>query len=758
MPIREQLILEGVNNTQKTFNQVQRSLGSMEKSTAALDKGFGSVRRTILGVASALGGISIGRNIIQVTARFEDLRTTLSSVTGSAMEGAKAFDFVSKFSTKTQFGVEELATTFVKLKSNGIEPSTKLLTTFTDAAAVTTDQIGSLTAITDFYTRSLQSQTVELMDLDRLADRGLPVYDILKQKLGVSRSELSKFSKEAGNTQLIIDALGEGINERFGGATAARIENLSTRLSNFTIALKNSADVMGQQFSAALGTGIEQFTNFLASNDKMMREMGDSLVKLSVNVLLGTGRILDALAPIFNFIKQGINGLVRFVNQLPPEFQILGMIGFFLVGRGVKIILLAVAALFDEIKGAMDSAMKFVENILNKIVRGYNRVMTKLGLNPLDEVVFGDGAFSSMVDEMNKKFVNFLDTVTQDLTPIAFEFTGMDPEDADKYYNTFKKLTDKMLAEQNKVNKAAQFGGSAMAAGQAGALKSTKVSPTDPNVKKQADELKKKFEQLEESLQSEELKEINSYNNRLKILDDYYNQKGISDERYAALREKLEVKHQAKLKEIQEKNRRAQLEAEFKGRGVTQADLEKRLEMETATRAEQARFVLDNTVKTFDALGQQNKKAFQAYKAFAIAQAIIDTYASAQSAFRALVGIPVVGPVLAFSAAAAAIAGGFARVNAIRAQTYGGRREGGAVTGGSPFLVGEDNQPEVFTPHTNGRIIPLDKLSTGKKVDVHFNINTLDASDFQDLLVRERGLIVNIINDAVLEQGREAIV
>ena len=117
----------------------------------------------------------------------------------------------------------------------------------------------------------------------------------------------------------------------------------------------------------------------------------------------------------------------------------------------------------------------------------------------------------------------------------------------------------------------------------------------------------------------------------------------------------------------------------------------------------------------------------------------------------------MVGPVLAFSAAAAAIAGGFARVNAIRAQTYGGRREGGAVTGGSPFLVGEEG-PEVFTPKTNGEIIPFDKMSTGKKVNVNFNITTLDASDFQDLLVRERGLIVNIINDAVLEQGREAIV
>ena len=753
MPIREQLILEGVNNTQKAFNQAQRSLGRMTKSTAALDRGFGNVQRAVLGVAAALGGISIGRNIIQVTARFEDLRTTLSSVTGSAMEGAKAFDFVSKFSTKTQFGVEELATTFVKLKSNGIEPSTKLLTTFTDAAAVTTDQIGSLTAITDFYTRSLQSQTVELMDLDRLADRGLPVYDILKQKLGVSRSELSKFSKEAGNTQKIIDALGEGINERFGGATAARIENLSTRISNFGIALKNSADVMGQQFSGALGTGIEQFTKFLEANDKMMKNIGKSLVDVSINVILGTARILDALAPIFKFVKTGINGLVRFVNQLPPEFQILGMIGFFLVGRGVKLIILAVAALFDEIKGAMDRVLKFFERQINKMIRVYNKIAGVFKREPLAEVVFGDDAFTSFVDQANDKFVNFLDNVTGKITPIAFEATGLDPDDADAFYQRALELTKKIRAGQDKMNDAAvtRGGGADLA------TMTKKVTPVDPNIKKQADELKKKFEQLEESLQSEELKEINSYNNRLKILDDYYAAKNISDERYAALREQLEVKHQTRLADIQKKTRRQQLEAEFKGRGVTQADLEKRLELETATRAEQAKFVLGNTVKTFEELGKQNKKAFQAYKAFAIAQAIIDTYASAGSAFRALVGIPIVGPVLAVSAAAAAVAAGFARVSAIRAQTYGGRREGGAVTGGSPLLVGED-QPEVFTPHTNGKIIPLDKMGTGKKVNVNFQITTLDASDFQDLLVRERGMIVNIINDAVLEQGREAIV
>lgn len=62
------------------------------------------------------------------------------------------------------------------------------------------------------------------------------------------------------------------------------------------------------------------------------------------------------------------------------------------------------------------------------------------------------------------------------------------------------------------------------------------------------------------------------------------------------------------------------------------------------------------------------KKGFAAYKAFASAQALIDTYKSANAAYSALAGIPIVGPALAVAAAAAAIAAGIANVAAINSQ------------------------------------------------------------------------------------------
>ncbi|RZJ82565.1 MAG: hypothetical protein EOO47_00005 [Flavobacterium sp.] len=54
-----------------------------------------------------------------------------------------------------------------------------------------------------------------------------------------------------------------------------------------------------------------------------------------------------------------------------------------------------------------------------------------------------------------------------------------------------------------------------------------------------------------------------------------------------------------------------------------------------------------------------------AYKALAIAQAGIDTYLSAQSAYKSMVGIPVVGPALATAAAGIAVVGGLANIKKI---------------------------------------------------------------------------------------------
>lgn len=66
---------------------------------------------------------------------------------------------------------------------------------------------------------------------------------------------------------------------------------------------------------------------------------------------------------------------------------------------------------------------------------------------------------------------------------------------------------------------------------------------------------------------------------------------------------------------------------------------------------------------------KKQKIATGAYKAFAITQAVVDTYKGANEAYTAMASIPYVGPALGIAAAAAAIASGIANVMAIKRES-----------------------------------------------------------------------------------------
>ena len=88
---------------------------------------------------------------------------------------------------------------------------------------------------------------------------------------------------------------------------------------------------------------------------------------------------------------------------------------------------------------------------------------------------------------------------------------------------------------------------------------------------------------------------------------------------------------------------------------------------------------------------------------------------------------------------------------------FAGMAKGGAVSKGQPVVVGERG-PELFVPNSTGQITQNARGTGGRAVNVNFNINTVDASGFEELLFRSRGAITQLINSAVNERGREALI
>jgi hypothetical protein len=241
----------------------------------------------------------------------------------------------------------------------------------------------------------------------------------------------------------------------------------------------------------------------------------------------------------------------------------------------------------------------------------------------------------------------------------------------------------------------------------------------------------------------------------------------ISEQQYFAQRESLTKQHNQKLRDFELTRINESLMSERKAMATTLSDKDRaiiqsvgaeqrqkaivadRINFEKKSDLEKTQFAIDNAQQVFAALGAQNKKAFEASKALAIASAIMNTY---QGATKALATYPFPFNLIA---AAASIAAGMAQVSAIRSQQYQGRQLGGPVMGGQSYMVGE-NGPELFTPNNTGSITRNGDLGGGGPVSVEFTIVANDTQGFDALLASRKGVITQIISDAMLERGQRS--
>ena len=190
----------------------------------------------------------------------------------------------------------------------------------------------------------------------------------------------------------------------------------------------------------------------------------------------------------------------------------------------------------------------------------------------------------------------------------------------------------------------------------------------------------------------------------------------------------------------------------FSQRASASRDTVKRLKIEEDAenkKKTQQLAVFDQAKKLAAEGAQRSKKMFRLQQALAIGEAIMNTY---QGATKALAQGGIFGTVMA----ALVVATGLAQVANIRAQQppamFGGARQQG-----TPFLVGE-NGPELFTPASAGTVTPNNQLPSMGTNNINFTINAVDVSGIEELLNDNRATIVNLINSALNDQGKEALI
>jgi len=372
----------------------KQGLSDLKTAIGGVGNATNAVTGAFVKLAAAAGAvIAVGKSLQGIAtagAKFEKLQNSLNVVFGSVERGTKALEMARTIADNTGMSMDMLAESMIQLKGAGVEPTVQQLTAFADAAAVSKDAAGAFEAAISLVSRTTAGG-LGLEELERLGDRGIPVYDILNEKLGITRLQISDIGKTAEGAQRIINALTEGLEERFGGAALANAQTFDGVMNQ----LNNSLDVfktrlfnlgLGDFFKeSALGvkTFFDTLLESLGTNQEGLGIFLDNVRETIGNVIktlvLGAAALYDTFAPalegIFNFLKTAINNLISFANMLPPEFKSMGIIGFMMLGARGKGLVLVIAGLFDDIIKYVSLAINKMEPVINKTIEWVNKLI-----------------------------------------------------------------------------------------------------------------------------------------------------------------------------------------------------------------------------------------------------------------------------------------------------------------------------------------------------------------------------------------------
>lgn len=313
----DQLIVEikaDTKDLQSKLKNIEGRIGTAgKKGGSAFVPMIGSLKRIVpllASVGAGLAGIAAVRGIAQVGSEFEDMRDSLNQVFGSVSRGNNAFNDILTFAQTTPFQIEDVTRAFISLKGAGIEPNMGMLQTFADTASTSIDQLGAFNAMVRLVQRSAAGG-LGLEEINQLDDRGIPATKILTDALGVTRLELSKFGQTAEGAAEMVQMLIDGMQEQFGGAMINKMDNLSTKTSNMTIAFK---ELQNAVFEGGLGTFLGDMADklgLLASNAaKTVRAITGNETAFDLTGTMDPSEQLDRLAKLTEDTQKRINSRI----------------------------------------------------------------------------------------------------------------------------------------------------------------------------------------------------------------------------------------------------------------------------------------------------------------------------------------------------------------------------------------------------------------------------------------------------------------
>ena len=375
-----------------------------EQTTGKLDDVFRALSPSaitaVAGITALVASVkSLSQASLTNYAHFEKLEMGLTTFFQSAEKGKAKFEELRKLSNETTFGVDELTDSFTQMANVGVDVDTikDKLTMLGDLAQGDKSKFAELTSI---YAKINSTGKAGALQLQQIASRGIPIYDMLK-KIGVQGTATAdditkafqKMTEEGGQFH---DAM-NNINQTIEGKQGFISDYLKEMSVNF-------AEVTG--LADAYKDVLDVLKDVIgAISDKLLEWSKDPVMKAIIS-----GLFVGAIASIATALLTSlIPTLATVIAKLTTIRLLEGAKGWAVLAvAGISVAVGAYASYSRSLKQATEDNEKLRKAVEDtKKAMGNNYGLLNVGVNTTSTAVKSRDSAKNTLEQYQKNLEGF---------------------------------------------------------------------------------------------------------------------------------------------------------------------------------------------------------------------------------------------------------------------------------------------------------------------------------------------------------------
>lgn len=299
--------------------RASQSLKQTKADTDALASAIGKIKGMIAGAFAVKSIVDFGKNVLGAAANMEVFKKGLSFTLGSEGEADHLIASMQQIGEESAYDTTQLlplARQWVNIGNTSDEAISKMkkIVDLGSAYGMQTEQIQAANLA---LTQMSMAGKIGAQDMMQLINAGVPAWQLLADKMGLSVAEVRELSQEGALGEEAIGTLWDAVTEKTRGAADTMGNTLMAKFSNMQESVTNSmagiGDIIAQGFDLKdvltdMGTQTEAFKQHINNIKEAAKQVGvqqaivDELAKISPEA----SRAADGVMNAFSGIKKTI--------------------------------------------------------------------------------------------------------------------------------------------------------------------------------------------------------------------------------------------------------------------------------------------------------------------------------------------------------------------------------------------------------------------------------------------------------------------